>query len=123
MIFKRKPPPKVAGDNAEGQACDYLQQQGLKLIERNYRTRRGEIDLIMRHDETLVFVEVRLRDSDRFGSAAESVTPHKQRRIIAAAQHYLLQKPGTPVCRFDVLAISGKKTRSIDWIVNAFQTA
>lgn len=122
MIFKRKP-PKVVGDDAESQACDYLQQQGLTLVERNYRTRRGEIDLIMRHNTTLVFVEVRLRGSDRFGSAAESVTARKQRRIITAAQHYLQQQPNPPICRFDVLAISGKTDRSIDWIPNAFQTA
>ncbi|MCF6280914.1 MAG: YraN family protein [Candidatus Polarisedimenticolaceae bacterium] len=122
MIFRRKQPPKIAGDGAENLACDYLQQQGLRLIERNYHTRRGEIDLIMQHDKTLIFVEVRLRGSDHFGSAAESVTSRKQGRIIAAAQHYLQQQPSALACRFDVVAISGKTDRSIDWIPNAFQT-
>ncbi len=122
MIFQRKQTTKAAGDSAESQACDHLQQQGLTLIERNYRTRRGEIDLIMQQDRTLVFVEVRLRANDQFGSAAESITSRKQSRIIAAAQHYLQQQPSSLACRFDVVAISGKTDRSINWIPNAFQT-
>lgn len=122
MIFQRQQTTKAAGDSAENQACHHLQKRGLTLVERNYRTRRGEIDLIMQQDKTLVFVEVRLRASDQFGSAAESVTSRKQSRIIAAAQHYLQQQPSSLACRFDVVAISGKTDRSIDWIPNAFQT-
>ncbi len=121
-MFQRKQCTKTVGDNAENQACNYLQQQGLKLIERNYRSRRGEIDLVMQQDKTLVFVEVRLRTNERFGSAAESVTPRKQGRIIAAAQHYLQQQPNSLACRFDVVAISGKEAPSINWIPNAFQS-
>ncbi len=121
-MFQRKQSTKAVGDNAENRACNYLQQQGLKLIECNYRSRRGEIDLVMQQDKTLVFVEVRLRTNDRFGSAAESITSRKQGRIIAAAQHYLLQQPSSLACRFDVVAISGKEAPSIDWIPNAFQS-
>lgn len=121
-MFQRKQSSKAVGDNAENQACNYLQQQGLKLIERNYRSRRGEIDLVMQQDKTLVFVEVRLRTNERFGSAAESVTSRKQGRIIAAAQHYLQQQPSSLACRFDVVAISGKEAPSINWIPNAFQS-
>ncbi len=121
-MFQHKQSSKSVGDNAENQACSYLQQRGLKLIERNYRTQRGEIDLIMQQDKTLVFVEVRLRTNERFGSAAESITPRKQGRIIAAAQRYLQQQPSPLTCRFDVVAISGKEAPSINWIPNAFQS-
>lgn len=123
MIFKRKQAPKKTGDDAERLACGYLQQQGLKLIERNYHTRRGEVDLIMQHDVTLVFIEVRLRSNQRFGSAAESITSRKQGRIISAAQYYLQQQPTALACRFDVVTINGETPPSIEWIPNAFQTA
>ena len=121
MIFQRKESTKSAGDDAESLACSYLQKQGLRLIERNFHSRRGEIDLIMQQDTTLVFIEVRLRANDRYGSAAESITPQKQRRIIAAAQHYLQNNPSSLACRFDAVAISGKTDPSINWIPNAFQ--
>lgn len=121
MIFQRKESTKTAGDGAENMACSYLQKQGLKLIERNYHSRRGEIDLIMQQDATLVFIEVRLRANDHYGSAAESITPQKQRRIIAVAQHYLQKHPSSLACRFDAVAISGNTAPSINWIPNAFQ--
>lgn len=117
MIFS-----KTRGGEAEDQARDYLQQRGLKLVTRNYSCRMGEIDLIMEEGNILVFIEVRYRKQSGFGTPAETITRHKQRRIIAAAEHYLLTgKARTPPCRFDVLAITGDRRERIDWIKDAFQ--
>ncbi len=116
-----------SGQLAEQIACDYLQQHGLVLLEQNYHCRRGEIDLIMRDDETLVFVEVRARRSDRFGSALESITVDKQSRIIATAQHYLQQNRLQQNCRFDVVTLrisptaDSQQHQISDWIRDAFQ--
>jgi len=90
----------------------------LRLLERNYRCRRGEIDLVMREGNTLVFVEVRFRASPSFGTLAETVNIHKQRRLAAAAAYYLRHHPTKLACRFDVVAVSGNN--HIDWIRNAF---
>ena len=118
-----KPLPGQTGANAEESARIYLEQQGLRLVERNYRCRQGEIDLIMQDGETLVFTEVRYRKSSGFGSPAESVTPAKQQRIIATAAHYLQSNNASrmPPCRFDMLAIVGQGQQQIDWIKDAFQ--
>lgn len=120
-------PPKTArqrrGANAEDQACRFLQERGLRLIERNYRTRRGEIDLIMRDADNLVFVEVRYRRQHRYGSGLESVDRRKQQRIIACAAYYLHCHPQAArlAARFDVVALTtGAAGASIDWIRNAF---
>ena len=120
-----KPLPGETGAKAEECARIYLEQQGLRLIERNYRCRQGEIDLIMQDGGTLAFVEVRYRKSTRFGSPAESVTPSKQRRIITTAAHYLQSKSERkmPPCRFDMLAIVGKEQQDIFWIKDAFQAS
>ncbi|MDX1515010.1 MAG: YraN family protein [Gammaproteobacteria bacterium] len=111
------------GQWAEAVARDFLQSKGLKLLASNYRCRHGELDLIMRDRTTIVFVEVRYRRSDGFGSAAESVTSNKQRRLIATARHYL-QHTGPkedPACRFDVLAIGENAgVPAVDWIKDAF---
>ena len=111
---------KQAGDAAEDEALLYLQQQGLRLITRNYRTpgRGGEIDLIMRApDGTLVFVEVRRRNSSLHGSAAASVGRVKQRRVVLAAQHYLLHLRSLPPCRFDVIEVTPE---GCHWLPAAF---
>lgn len=108
----------AVGEAKEQAACRYLEGQGLYLVARHHRCRHGEIDLIMRDADTLVFVEVRYRRSQRFGGAAQSVDIHKQRRLTAAAGHYLQRHPSTLPCRFDVLAI-GANDR-IDWIRHAF---
>jgi putative endonuclease len=89
------------GEAKETLACGHLQAQGLRLIERNYRCRLGEIDLIMQDGACLVFVEVRYRRGDGYGSALESVTAVKRRRILSTAQHYLQQHPTRQDCRFD----------------------
>ena len=105
-----------AGALAEEQAARFLAGRGLKILARNYRCRGGEIDLICRDGKTLVFVEVRLRSRSDFGGAAASITASKRRRIILAAQHYLLGKPACD-CRFDCVLIDGGE---LEWIKNAF---
>ncbi|WP_305909278.1 YraN family protein [Methylomarinum sp. Ch1-1] len=106
------------GDQAEQQALDFLVKQGLRLVERNYRCRRGELDLIMQDRQTLVIVEVRLRRSNQYGGALESITARKQSRIIAATEHYIMSHRINSAIRFDVIAISGD--HSLNWIQNAF---
>ena len=110
------------GTEAEETALRFLERQGLQLLARNYRSRRGEIDLIMREGNFLVFVEVRYRKHDRYGSPAESVTAKKQQRILNAAARYLQDARGkSPApCRFDVVALSAER-ENIDWIRDAFQ--
>ena len=112
---------RESGEQAEELACRYLQTQGLRLVTRNHRCRRGEIDLIMEDGESLVFVEVRYRASARFGSAAESVDARKRTRLIAAAGHFLQQQRRNRPCRFDVVAISGAAEPDLQWITNAFE--
>lgn len=115
------------GQQAEHAALNFLKQQGLTFIARNYRCRLGEIDLIMQDQKSLVFIEVRYRKSTKFGSSAESVSNNKQQKIIRCAAHYLLHasKNESPACRFDVIAIypsgTGKSSLQFDWIKNAFQ--
>lgn len=117
-------PQQRSGKQHEDLACAHLRRHGLKLLTRNYHCRRGEIDLVMRDRESLVFVEVRYRRQDRYGSASESVNWHKQQRLIAAAEHYLLYEGNTrPAARFDVVAISGDgPDLKLEWIHNAFGT-
>jgi putative endonuclease len=116
--LKAKAAHLLRGESAEQQAYQFLLKKGLKPVARNFRCKQGELDLIMTDKQTLVIVEVRFRQTDKYGSAAESVTRSKQLRIIAATQVYLAtQKLNKPI-RFDVIALSGKG--NIDWIQNAF---
>lgn len=112
---------KQLGDAAEDAALHLLQQSGLRLLERNYRTPGrggGEIDLIMRApDGTTVFVEVRQRKSASHGGAAASISPLKQRRIIFAARHYLMRLREPPPCRFDVVLL---EHGDMEWLQAAF---
>lgn len=109
------------GQQAELQACRFLQQQGLELIEKNYHCRQGEIDLIMKHQNTLVFIEVRFRKNARFGDAKESITSNKQHKIRTTALHYMQALTFEPNARFDVIAITGEgKQQNFEWIQNAF---
>jgi putative endonuclease len=114
----RRRAAQVLGESAEDDACAYLQARGLRLVERNYRVRGGEIDLIMRSaDGTLVFVEVRARSHDGFGGAAASVGARKRQRIILAARHYLARLPAEPACRFDVVTLDAGR---LQWLPAAF---
>jgi putative endonuclease len=110
------------GTAAEEVACRHLEAQGLVLITRNFRCRGGELDLIMRDGEYLVFVEVRSRSYTLYGAPAESVTRTKQRRLLHAAALYLQRQRQDPPCRFDVVAIlQASDEPQIEWIQDAFQ--
>ena len=106
---------------AEDAALAHLQKQGLKLVERNYRTPGrggGEIDLILRErDGSLVFVEVRSRSTAEFGGAGGSIGAIKQQRIVLAARHYLMRFAAPPPCRFDVVLVQGQ---TLEWLKAAF---
>src|SRR6185369_8471506 len=104
------------GREAEARAARHLEACGLRLVERNFRVRGGEIDLICRDGKTLVFVEVRQRTSAGYGGAAASITATKRRRIVLAARHYLIGKPAAD-CRFDCVLIDGD---TLEWLRNAF---
>lgn len=113
----------LQGRAGEALARRYLEQQGLILVERNFRCRRGELDLIMRDGDQLVFVEVRSRRNRGFGTAAETITKTKQNSLIRAAMYYLqLRRWRSISCRFDVIAITLDPNKNIvEWIKNAFQ--
>lgn len=108
----------LLGQSAEARAEAFLSAQGLTPLTRNWRCRFGEIDLIMQDGATRVFIEVRLRNRTDFGGAAASVTPAKQKKLLAAAHQYLTQLKTVPPCRFDVVALTGSAPP--DWIKNAF---
>lgn len=116
--LKTKAAHLLRGKNAEDKAYDFLLSEGLKPVCRNYRCKQGELDLVMRDQQSLVIIEVRYRKSDVYGSALESVTHSKQARIIAATQHYLSTLKVDCPLRFDVVALSG--SGDINWIKNAF---
>lgn len=106
---------QARGRQGEDDALAYLLLQGLVLLQRNYLCKGGELDLIMRDGASVVFVEVRLRSSTTFGGALASITPAKQRRMVVAAQTWLLGQKTLPPCRFDALAIDGGR---ISWLKN-----
>ncbi len=118
-LSKKLTSRKKQGNEAEQQACKHLQSHGLTLLEKNFSTKAGEVDLIMQDNETLVFVEVRYRKNADFGGAAASVTAKKQQRIIKAALAYQQKHMPQSSMRFDVVAIEGDNG-DIDWITSAF---
>jgi putative endonuclease len=114
------------GQRAEQLAAEFLAAQGLTILERNYRRRLGELDIVARSNDVLVIAEVRTRAAATFGGAAASVDGAKQRRISRAAAQLLQQRRDLaqlPV-RFDVLVVSGLERSSpqIEWIRHAFET-
>ncbi|KXF80068.1 YraN family protein [Enterovibrio coralii] len=113
---------KQSGDHYEQQACRYLKRQGLSFIEKNVRFTLGELDLVMRDGNCLVFVEVKYRKSLHFGGAALSVTPQKQQKMLKSA-YLWLSKQGLSATqtefRFDVVAFEGD-VKSVNWIKNIF---
>jgi len=122
---RRSDRPDAIGHDAEAQAEKFLSRHGLVPVTRNYRCRRGEIDLVMRDAGTLVFVEVRRRSGRTFGGGVESVSATKRARLVAAAEHYLMMHRigDDRPCRFDVVAIDGPPLRTtIDWVRDAFDT-
>jgi putative endonuclease len=137
MAWLRRERRGSSGSAAEGMALRFLEAKGMRLIERNFRCRVGEIDLIMQDGDSLVFVEVRLRSNGNFDgnpafasndvlsgnvthvSAAESISHRKQARIVAAANQYLAGKREVP-CRFDCILLDKLDPDGIEWIRNAF---
>ena len=109
----------LTGAAGEALAANWLLKQGLRILERNFRVKGGEIDLICRDGDTVVFVEVRVRSSEDFGGAAASITASKQRRLILAARHWL-QRHGDCPCRFDAVLITGPAQDKITWLRAAF---
>lgn len=122
-----KKQPRALGERLEAVALRYLETKGLRLVLRNFQCKLGEIDLIMHEAKMLVFVEVRYRRSERFGSAAETVDWRKQRKLVRTAHVYLNMRgiaQRTP-CRFDILGITRCESMQdyrFDWIPNAFGT-
>ena len=114
-------PAQVAGGAAEEQAAHFLERRGLTILQRNYRTRFGEIDLITMDGEVMVFVEVRMRSSRGYGGAVESITVAKQRKIAAAASRFLQQLRRPPRCRFDVVLL--QDGGDPEWIKAAFEVS
>ena len=106
------------GSVAEERALAHLVRQGLSLVQRNYRYKGGEIDLVMRDGNTLVFIEVRKRASMRFGGAVASIDHAKQARLVKTAQHFLQNLSPVPPCRFDVVAQEGEH---LSWLQNVIQ--
>jgi len=112
-MFKRK-----KGIVGEQKAASFLKKQGYQIIEKNYRTPFGEIDIIAWHNNTLVFIEVKNRSSQHFGTGFESVDKRKQLKIIKSAQLYIKKfHHYEQRCRFDVISIDSGK---ISHIENAF---
>ncbi len=111
------------GQQAEQRALEYLTDQGLKLITRNYHCRMGEIDLVMNDPEYLVFIEVRSRINNDFGGGLASITYAKRQKIIKTTSHYLLThkiREQQPI-RFDVVSIDGQ-CGELTWLKDAFNT-
>ena len=113
---------KLLGKEGEDLAARFLIKRGYRIMERNYRTRSGEIDLIALHDGAVVFVEVKTRTSDAFGAPEHAVNPRKQQRMVKAALGYIKYKKLHQVpCRFDVVAITTAAEKEVELIQNAFE--
>ncbi|MFN3580488.1 MAG: YraN family protein [Pseudomonas sp.] len=115
---------QILGNLAERHAEQLLLKAGMRVMARNYRCKQGELDLVMRDADTVVFVEVRYRRSSQWGNAVDTIDWRKQKRVIAAAQFYLLTHPhlANHSCRFDVIAAHGDPAdpASYQWIREAF---
>jgi len=115
---------RADGARYEDIALAYLERAGLALIARNYHCRYGELDLVMRERDVVVFVEVRYRGASRFGDGVDSVGAAKRAKLVRAASAFLAEHPrlAGAACRFDVLAIGGgEDAPSMDWRQNAFE--
>ena len=122
LIRSKIQTPVSIGQNAETIASCYLEKQGLILVKRNYRIAAGEIDLIMRDQSVIAFIEVKMRTQNIHGHAIETISAQKRKRIIRTAEHYLMKHNlyDRVGCRFDVVGID-TKTLDITWIKNAFE--
>ena len=99
---------QALGRSGEDLAVEEIERRGYAVLDRRYRTRHGEIDIVAEDGDTIVFIEVKARATGQRGTAAEAVTPHKQRKLVAMATDYLSRRHLTDRrCRFDVVAIDG----------------
>lgn len=122
------PTTKSIGDTTEQAALVFLTAQGLTLLDRNYHSRYGEIDIVMADGKVVVFIEVRYRKSNAYGGGASSITRNKQQKLIKTANHYLQQQQANVECRFDVIDMSpagytatkNHQPFNFNWIKNAF---
>lgn len=112
------------GRALEALARHHLEQQGLRFLSQNFRCPGGELDLVMQEHDTVIFVEVRGRRNNRYGSAAESIDGAKQARLVRAAQRFLQRNPelARRPCRFDVVTVTGAVAThlQLEWIRDAF---
>ena len=115
---------RAVGTKYEQEACGYLEKNGFTILEKNFRCRQGEIDIVGRHEGYLVFAEVKYRADYTSGTAAEAVTPAKQKRICRVADYYRYRHgiSGDSPVRYDVVAIQGEAdgSSSVCWYRNAF---
>lgn len=122
--MRRPSPPRQRGEEIERRVRDWLARRGLTPVDANWHCRLGEVDLIMQHDGTLVFIEVRYRRRNDFGSALASIDRRKQKRVTAAAHDWLARHTRWQCapCRFDVVALQRESDGHIRpvWIQNAF---
>ena len=124
LLTRTAPDRRASGAHYESLALAHLERAGLALIERNFNCRYGEIDLVMRERDVVVFVEVRFRSASRFGDGVDSIGAAKRAKLVRAAGAFLAEHPrlAGAACRFDVLAIAGDADApSIDWRPNAFE--
>lgn len=112
----------VAGARAEALAATFLESRGLVILERNWRRRCGEIDIVARDGDTLVFVEVRLRRGRSFGGAAASIHAAKRARLAAAAGLYISGLAAPPPCRFDAVLLDALAIERIEWLRDIIAT-
>ena len=115
--------PRQFGRQAEELAKTYLMDMGLEFIDSNFHSRYGEIDLIMKEDDILVFVEIKFRGEKSYGNIVESINRAKQRKIVQTSRIYLQKNKiaDRMLCRFDVVFISGRESGGINWIKDAFR--
>ena len=118
-----RPERAAAGAQAEALAARFLAARGLAIVERNFRRRCGELDLVARDGDTLVFVEVRLRRSRSHGGAAASITAAKRARLVAAANLYLARLSNVPRCRFDAILLDALDPARIEWLTDVIETS
>ena len=123
-MARTEPDRRARGDAVETAALALLEANGLRLLARNASARGGELDLVMTEGDSVVFVEVRYRGSAAFGGGAASVDAGKRRKLVRAAQVWLLRHPrhADAPCRFDVVAASGDPAApAFDWLRDAFR--
>ena len=123
MIFKTNS-SRTIGKQAEDIAADYLVNRGIKLIERNFYCRSGEIDLIAYDDKHVIFIEVRYRKNEKYMAVVETIDKQKCKKLVKTSEYYLNQNKNyrSYLCRYDVITITGMFNKpSIKWIKNAFQ--